>query len=68
MSFMDRKNILEEGLIDKLIGLLKKSKSKANDKESKKAYADAMMHFNKANAILKKNLKKRGIKDRFAGL
>jgi|15BtaG_2_1085339.scaffolds.fasta_scaffold07196_3 hypothetical protein len=68
MSFMDRKNILEEGLIDKLIGLLKKSKSKTNDKETKKAYEDAMMHFNKANAILKNNLKKRGIKDRFAGL
>ena len=65
MSYMDRKNILEEGLIDKLIGLLKKSKSKTNDKESKKAYTDAMMHFNKANAILKKNHKKLGIKSRF---
>ena len=63
---MDRENILAEGLIDKLIGLLKKSKSKDKDsKEAQKAYNDAMDHFSKAKAILKKRQQKSGIKSRF---
>ena len=32
MSFMDRKNILEEGIIDKLVKLLTKSKKSAKEK------------------------------------
>ena len=66
MSYMDRENILAEGLIDKLIGLLKKSKSKDKDsKEAQKAYNDAMDHISKAKAILKKRQQKSGIKSRF---
>ena len=39
MSYLDRKNILAEGLIDKLIGLLtKKKKLKGLSKEERKAY------------------------------
>ena len=69
MSYMDRKNIIAEGLIDKVIDVLtKKKKIKNLKKAEKKAYDDAMKHFKKANDILKKNLKARGIEDRFAGL
>ena len=69
MSYIDRKNILSEGIIDKIIGVLtKKKKIKDLTKKEKKAYDDAMKHFKKANDILKKNLKARGIEDRFAGL
>ena len=38
MSYMDRKNILSEGLIDKLINVLKKASKNAKDKKLKKAY------------------------------
>jgi len=69
MSYIDRKNILSEGLIDKIISVLtKKKKIKDLTKAEKKAYDDAMKHFKKANDILDKNLKARGIKSRFAGL
>ncbi len=66
MSYMDRENILTEGLIDKLIGLLtKKKKLKGLSREERKAYDDAMKHFNKARAILKKSHEKSGIKSKF---
>ena len=69
MSYMDKKNILSEGLIDKIISVItKKKKIKDLKRAEKKAYDDAMKHFKKANDILKKNLKARGIKDRFAEL
>ena len=69
MSYMDIKNIIAEWLIDKVIDVLtKKKKIKNLKKAEKKAYDDAMKHFKKANDILKKNLKARGIEDRFAGL
>ena len=69
MSYMDKKNILSEGLIDKIISVItKKKKIKDLKRAEKKAYDDAMKHFKKANDILKKNLKARGLDDPFAGL
>ena len=69
MSYMDRKNILSEGLIDKIIGVLtKKKKIKDLKKAEKKAYDDAMKHIKKAQSILAKSSKARGIKSRFADL
>ena len=69
MSYMNKKNILSEGIIDKIIGVLtKKKKIKDLTKAEKKAYDDAMKHIKRANTILKKNLKARGLKDPVAGI
>ena len=72
MSYMDKENILSEGLIDKIISKLTNAKTKRElkklSKAEKKHYDNAMKHFKKANDILKKNLKDSGIEDRFAGL
>lgn len=72
MSYMDRENILSEGLIDKIISKLTNAKTKREIKKLSKAeqkhYDNAMKHFKKANDILKKNLKDSGMEDPFAGL
>jgi len=72
MSYMDRENIISEGLLDKIIGKLTSAKTKRDikklNKKEQEYYNDAMKHINKANDILKKNLKARGIEDRFAGI
>ena len=71
MSYMDRKNILDEGFFSKLLQTLKKAKSSSKvkkDKEVQKAYDDALKAVNDANKALDKTLKKRGIKSRFADI
>ena len=71
MSYLDRKNILDEGFFSKLLQTLKKAKSSSKvkkNKEVKKAYDDALEAVNDANESLKKRLKELGIKDEFAGL
>ena len=64
MSFMDRKNILEEGFFDKLIKGWKKAKSDSKikkDKELQKLYDDAMDATMDAKKSLDAALRKRGI-------
>lgn len=69
MSYMDKKNILSEGLIDKIISVItKKKKIKDLKRAEKKAYDDAMKHFKKAQSILAKTHKARGIKSKFTDL
>ena len=69
MSYLDRKNILDEGFFSKLLQTLKKAKSSSKvkkDKEVQKAYDEALKAVDDANKALEKTLKKRGIKSRFA--
>ena len=61
MSYMDRKNILSEGIIDKLITLLTKSSKSAKEKEEKKAYEDAMASAKAISKKLDAALKKAGV-------
>ncbi len=61
MSYMDRKNILEEGFFTKLINKLKKSKPKNKNKEAEKLYKDAIKHAEKASKIIDDLNKKYGI-------
>ena len=61
MSYMDRKNILSEGLIDKLINVLKKASKNAKDKKLKKAYLDAFKSIESTNKSLDASLKKAGL-------
>ena len=71
MSYMDRKNILDEGFFGKLLQTLKKAKSSSKvkkNKEVKKAYDDALEAVNDANESLKKRLKELGLEDPVAGL
>ena len=69
MSYLDRKNILDEGFFSKLLQTLKKAKSSSKvkkDKEVQKAYDDALKAVDDARKSLQATLKKRGIKSRFA--
>ena len=71
MSYMDRKNILEEGFLDNFINKLKKVKSKitkSNDKDAEKLFQKALKGFQDQNKTLVKQLKARGLEDPFAGL
>jgi len=71
MSYLDRKNILDEGFFGKLLQTLKKAKSSSKvkkNKEVKKAYDDALEAVNDANESLKKRLKELGLEDPVAGL
>lgn len=61
MSYMDRKNILSEGIIDKLITLLTKSSKSAKEKEEKKAYKDAMASTKAISKKLDAALRKAGV-------
>ena len=71
MSYMDRKNILEEGFLDNFINKLKKVKSKitkSDDKDLEKQFQKALKGFKDQNKALSKRLKANGIEDPFAGL
>ena len=64
MSYLDRKNILDEGFFGKLLQTLKKAKSSSKvkkDKEVQKAYDDALKAVNDAKKSLDAALRKRGI-------
>lgn len=61
MSYMDRKNILSEGLIDKLINILTKAAKNAKDKKLKKAYMNAMDAYKDVHKDQEAKLKKLGI-------
>ena len=71
MSYMDRKNILEEGFFDIVKKLLSRPKLSATDKklmkdpEFKKLYNDYMKMSKKTDKGLKKQLDKLGVKSRF---
>jgi len=71
MSYLDRKNILEEGFLDNFINKLKKVKSKitkSDDKDLEKQFQKALKGFKDQNKALLKRLKANGIEDPFAGL
>ena len=66
MSFMDRKNILDEGFFSKLLKGLKKDKSsskvkKDKSKKLKKMYDDAEKQIDKTRQNLIKQFKEQGI-------
>ena len=66
MSFMDRKNILDEGFFSKLLKGLKKDKSsskvkKDKSKKLKKMYDDAEKEIDKTRQHLIKQCKDQGI-------
>ena len=66
MSFMDRKNILDEGFFSKLLKGLKKDKSsskvkKDKSKKLKKMYDDAEKEIDKTRQNLIKQFKEQGI-------
>lgn len=66
MSFMDRKNILDEGFFSKLLKGLKKDKSsskvkKDKSKKLKKMYDDAEKEIDKTRQHLIKQFKDQGI-------
>lgn len=62
MSYMDRKNILSEGLIDKIIGILTKKKQIKNLKKAeKKAYDDALKSVRATGKSLDAALRKVGV-------
>ena len=62
MSYMDRKNILSEGIIDKIIKVLTKAAKNAKDRKLKKAYMDAIDAYNAVDKDQEAKLKKLGIK------
>jgi len=61
MSYMDRENILLEGIIDKLVKLLTKSTKSAKEKEEEKAYKDALASVRATSKKLDAALKKAGV-------
>ena len=66
MSFMDRKNILDEGFFSKLLKGLKKDKSsskvkKDKSKKLKKMYDDAEKQIDKTRQNLIRQFKEQGI-------
>lgn len=61
MSYMDRKNILEEGIIDKLLQLITKSSKKTKEKEAKKAYKKAEKQIRKTKKELDAALRRVGV-------
>ena len=66
MSFMDRKNILDEGFFSKLLKGLKKDKSsskvkKDKSKKLKKMYDDAEKEIDKTRQNLIRQFKEQGI-------
>ncbi len=68
MSYMDRKNILSEGLIDKLLmKILKLDKKALKNPKVKKAFDNAMKQNKNISKSLDDLLKKQGIKPRQFG-
>jgi len=61
MSYMDRKNILEEGIIDKLVNILTKSSKTSKEKKAKKAYKDALKSIMATRKDLEAALRKAGV-------
>ena len=68
MSYMDRKNILSEGIIDKLLmKILKLDKKALNNPKVKKAFNNAIKQNKNISKSLDDLLKKQGIKPRQFG-